>query len=145
MKFPTNQLVSEVIKRVSSAKTKEEKIEILRHYDNIALRTVLIWNFDDRVTSLIPEGQVPYTPNDAPEDTEHSRLDHEWKKFNYFVKGVTNLPQTKREVMFIQLCESLHKTEAEILCLIKDKQLHKNYRITKAVVKEAFPEINFGD
>jgi hypothetical protein len=145
MKFPTNQLVSEVIKRVSSAKTKEEKIEILRHYDNIALRSVLIWNFDDRVASLIPEGEVPYTPNDAPEDTEHSRLDHEWKKFNYFVKGVTTLPQTKREVMFIQLCESLHKTEAEILCLIKDKQLHKKYRITKAVVKEAFPDINFGD
>jgi hypothetical protein len=145
MKLPPNQLVSEVIQRVSNAKTRDEKIEILRFYDTPALRSVLIWNFDSRVESAIPEGDVPYTPNDAPIGTEHSKLIQEWKKFNYFVRGVNNLPQTKREVMFIQLCESLHKSEAEVLCLIKDKKLHKRYKITKAVVKDAFPEIVWGD
>lgn len=144
MKLPPNQLVSEVIQRVSNAKTRDEKIEILRHYDNIALRSILIWNFDSRVESAIPEGEVPYTPNDAPIGTEHSRLTHEWKKFNHFVKGVNNLTQTKREVLFIQLCEALHSSEAELLCLTKDKQLHKRYKITKAVVKDAFPDINWG-
>ena len=46
--------------------------------------------------------------------------------------------------MFIQMCEGLHKDEASILCLVKDKQLGKKYRITKAVVTEAFPEIKWG-
>jgi hypothetical protein len=145
MKLPPNQLVSEVIQRVSNAKTRDEKIEILKFYDSPALRSVLIWNFDSRVKSAIPEGEVPYTPNDAPIGTEHSKLIQEWKKFNHFVRGVTNLPQTKREMMFIQLCESLHKSEAEVLCLTKDKSLHKRYKITKAVVKDAFPEIVWGD
>lgn len=141
MKLPPNQLISEIIQRVSNAKTRDEKIEILRHYDCLALRAVLIWNFDERVKCVFPEGDVPYTPNDAPEDTEHTRLIQEWKKFNYFVEGVTDLPQIKRENLFVQMLEGLHKSEAEIVCLIKDKQLHKRYKITKVVVQEAFPDI----
>lgn len=144
MKLPPDQLISEILQRVSNAKTREEKIEILKHYDSVALRSVLIWNFDPKVESCIPNGEVPYTPNDAPEGTEHSKLIQEWRKFNHFVKGVSDLPQTKREMMFIQLCESLHSSEAEVLCATKDKELHKKYRITKAVVSEAFPEIVWG-
>lgn len=141
MKLPSDQLISEILQRVSNAKTREEKIKILRNYDSPALRAVLIWNFHDKVKSAIPEGEVPYTPNDAPIGTEHSRLIHEWKKFNHFVKGVTNLPGLKRETMFIQLLEALHKSEAELMCHLKDKELHKKYRVTKAVVEEAFPDI----
>jgi len=143
MKLPTDQLISEILQRVSSAKTKEEKIKILRNYDTPALRTVLIWNFDSKVESALPPGDVPYTPNDAPIGTEHSRLSHEWRKFNHFVKGVSQLTALKRETMFIQLLEALHSSEAEVLCLLKEKQLHKKYRLTKAVVQEAFPEISW--
>lgn len=145
MKLPPDQLVSEVIQRTSNAKTRDEKIEILKHYDSPALRAILIWNFDHRVESIIPEGEVPYTPNDAPIGTEHTKLSHEWKKFNYFVKGVSDLSILKRETMFIQLLESLHSSEAELLCLVKDKQLHKRYKITKPVVQEAFPNIIWGE
>jgi hypothetical protein len=143
MKLPPSQLVSEVIQRVSNAKTRDEKIEILRHYDSPALRAVLIWNFEDKVLSDLPPGEVPYTPNDAPIGTEHSKLIHEWQKFNHFVKGVTNVTKIKKEVMFIQLLESLHSSEAELICVMKDKQLHKRFKITKVVVQDAFPQIKF--
>jgi len=141
MKLPPDQLVSEIIQRVSNSKTRDEKIQILRHYDSPALRSVLVWNFDDAVESAIPSGEVPYTPNDAPIGTEHSKLIHEWRKFNYFVKGVSEVTQTKRETMFIQLLEALHESEAELMCLVKDKQLHKRFKITKIVVQDAFPDI----
>lgn len=141
MKLPSDQLISEVLQRVSNAKTKEEKIRILQNYDSPALRAVFIWNFHQKVESALPPGEVPYTPNDAPIGTEHSRLIHEWKKFNHFVKGVSNIKPLKRETLFIQLLEALHKSEAEVLCSLKDKELHKKYRITKAVVQEAFPDI----
>lgn len=143
MKLPPNQLVSEVIQRVSNAKTRDEKIELLRHYDCPALRAVLIWNFEEKVKSDLPDGDVPYTPNDAPVGTEHSKLIHEWQKFNHFVQGVTNTTKMKKEVMFIQLLEALHASEAELVCLMKDKQIHKRFKITKAVVQDAFPEITF--
>ena len=142
----TTLLLSEVLRKVSNAKTKDEKIKLLRDNNSAALRALLIWNFDDSIRSAIPEGDVPYTPNDAPAGTDHSRLSHEYRGFYRFCKGGDNrLSDMKRETMFIQLLEGLHKDEAELVCLVKDGILAKGYkRITKAVVSGAFPQIEWG-
>ena len=97
--------------------------------------------------SEIPEGDVPYTPNEAPVGTDHTRLEQEYRGFYRFVKGGDpKLKGLKRESMFIQLLEGLSAEEAELLCLIKDGKLTSNYkRITKAVVSEAFPQIEWGN
>ena len=138
-------LVSEILRKVSNAKTKAEKIKILRENNSSALRQILIINFDDSVVSLMPEGDVPYTPNDAPVGTDHTRLEHESKGLYRFFKGGAKLPSLKRESMFVQLLEGLSAEEAELLCLVKDGSLSKKYkRITKAVVSEAFPSIEWG-
>ena len=139
-------LISEVLKKVSNAKTKAEKIDLLRSYNTQALRSILIWNYDESVKSMIPEGEVPYTPNDAPAGTEHTRLAKEYRNLFRFVKGGhDSLPNLKRETLFVQLLEGLHQSEAEVICLVKDKKLQKKYRITKAVVQEAFPQIEWGE
>ena len=39
-------LLSEVLRKVSNAKTKAEKIKILQANNSQALRSLLIWNFD---------------------------------------------------------------------------------------------------
>ena len=138
-------LVSEVLKKVSNAKTKKEKIDLLQTYNTQALRSILIWNYDEEVKSMLPEGDVPYNPNEAPAGTEHTRLAKEYKGLFRFVKGgQDNLPVLKRESMFVQLLEGLHESEAEVICLVKDKKLQKKYRITKSVVQEAFPQILWG-
>jgi hypothetical protein len=139
-------LISEVLQKVSNAKTKAEKIALLQKYNTQTLRSILIWNFDESVKSLIPDGEVPYRPNEAPIGTEHTLLEQESKRFYYFVaNGRTTIPQMKRENMFIQMLEGLHKDEAEIMALVKDKKLGTKYRITKATVQEAFPEITWGN
>ena len=139
-------LISEVLKKVSNAKTKAEKIDLLRSYNTQALRSILIWNYDESVKSMIPEGEVPYTPNEAPAGTEHTRLAKEYRNLFRFVKGGhDSLPNLKRETLFVQLLEGLHQAEAEVICLVKDKKLQKKYRITKAVVSEAFPQIEWGE
>jgi len=46
--------------------------------------------------------------------------------------------------MFIQMLEGLHPTEADILCLVKDKLLATKYKITRAVIEEAYPDIQWG-
>lgn len=138
-------LLSEVLRKVSNAKTKQEKINLLRKHNSTALRQLLIINFDESVVSMMPEGEVPYTPNDAPAGTDHTRLEHEYKGLYRFFKGGAKLPSLKRESMFVQLLEGLHADEAELLCLVKDGQLSNKYkRITKAVVSEAFPQIEWG-
>jgi len=140
-------LISEVLRKVSNAKTKDEKIQILHRHNSQALRSLLIWNFDDSVVSMLPEGDVPYTPNDAPVGTDHTRLEQEYKGLYRFVKGgADKLPGLKRESLFVQLLEGLSAEEAELLCLVKDKRLSTKYkRITKAVVKEAFTQIEWGN
>ena len=51
----------------------------------------------------------------------------------------------KRESLFVQLLESLHADEAELVCLVKDKELQSKYRISRSVVEQAYPEINWRD
>ena len=140
-------LISEILRKVSNAKTKAEKIKILRTNNSQALRSLLIWNFDESVISMLPEGEVPYTPNDAPVGTDHTRLEQEYKGFYRFVKGgQDSLKSLKRESMFVQLLEGLAQEEAELLCLIKDGNLNSKYkRITKSVITEAFPAIEWGN
>ena len=140
-------LLSEILRKVSNAKTKAEKVILLRENNSSALRMLLIWNFDESVISMVPEGDVPYTPNDAPVGTDHTRLEQESKGFYRFVKGGQDtLKSLKREAMFVQLLEGLSAEEAELLCLVKDGQLNKKYkRITKTVVQEAFPQIEWGN
>ena len=138
-------LISEVLQKVSNAKTKARKIELLQQYNTDALRMLLIWNFDDSVISELPVGEVPYEKNEAPVGTEHTVLEKEARLLYNFVQGGNNgLQQSRRENMFIQMLEGLHKDEAKVLCLVKDKQLGKKYKITKACVSEAFPQINWG-
>ena len=42
------------------------------------------------------------------------------------------------------MLEGLHESEATVLVLVKDKNLQKKYKITKACVEEAFPTIQWG-
>ena len=97
-------LISEILRKVSNAKTKKEKIALLHKHNSQALRSLLIWNFDEKVISAVPEGEVPYTPNDAPVGTDHTRLESEYRGlYRFFRGGDPKLPRAKRAQMFIQL------------------------------------------
>ena len=139
-------LLSEVLQKVSNAKTKAKKIELLKQLRTDALTSVLIWNYDETAVSMVPEGDVPFTPNDAPAGTEHTRLLQEYRNLYHFVKGGNDtLNRPTRERMFVQMLEGLHADEASLICLIKDRKLQKKYKITKACVDEAYPDIQWGN
>ena len=138
-------LMNEVLQKVSNAKTKKEKIKLLQELNTPALRMLFIINFDDSVVSLLPPGNVPYQPNEAPDGTEHTTLEKEARLLHHFFKDGSNVKQAKRESMFIQMLEGLAAGEAEVLCLAKDKKIGKRWKITKACVTEAFPAIQWGN
>ncbi len=144
MKKTMKLLMHEVLQKVSNAKTKKEKIALLHKFNTQALRSLFIINFDESVVSMLPPGDVPYTPNTAPEGTEHTMLEKEARLLHHFFKGGSSLKQAKREQMFIQMLEGLNEGEAEVLVLVKDKKLGKRWKITKACVSEAFPSIQWG-
>jgi hypothetical protein len=172
--LPKNPFAFEVFDLASRQRTKEKKVEVLKRNEHISLKSILIWNFDESIISLLPDGAVPYSEYDeqtsysgslSTKITEEIRRMHEtgsfslgssdkqgrttirreYKNFYHFVRGGNDgMNNIRRETMFINILEGLHPLEAEILCLIKDKKLETKYKITKDVVSEAYPDIQWG-
>ncbi len=133
-------LFSEVLDKVHKAKTKDQKVRILREHNTPALRSIIKASFDPKIQWVVPEGDVPYTKNEAPAGTEHTTLATESKKLWHYIRGADGqTPQWKKEQMFVQMLEGLHQSEAELLVNAKDKKLHQVYKgLSTNVVIEAF-------
>ena len=138
--MPYTPLMSEILDKVAKAKSKDKKVELLRQYNTDALRMVLKSSFDPNIEWDLPEGDVPYTPNESPEGTEHNMLVHEARTLFHYIKGGNpQLTTNRRENMFIQMLEGLQQREAELVVAAKDKALHRKYKgLSANVVKEAF-------
>jgi hypothetical protein len=145
VELPPNPFLHEILELASKQRAKAKKVEVLQQYENDALKTIFIWNFDETVISVLPVGDVPFNKNEVPVGTDHTSLRREYKHLYNFVKGGNDgLSGLRRETMFIQMLEGLHPEEAEILCLCKDKRLADKYKISYDVVKQAFPDIQWG-
>ena len=169
--LPLNPLAFEVLDLVSRQRTKAKKIEALRKYEDISLKVLFIWNFDESVISNLPPGEVPYHGYDAQntysgtlstklshevrtmhekgdfslgvsDQQGHTTIRREAKHFYQFIQGGNpGMNAIRRETMFINILEGVHPLEAEIITLCKDKRLGEVYKVTKEVVAEAFPDI----
>jgi hypothetical protein len=140
MKYKTYDAM---FKAVEGAKTKQEKINILKNASSPVLKQVLGLTFDPRVEWLLPEGTPPHKPLPDDADAEIT-LGNASRQFYLFVKGNTetqrNLKQIKREALFIQLLESVNPAEVKVLVGMKDRKLpYKG--VTRKLVAEAFPNL----
>ena len=133
-------LFSEILDKVHKAKTKDKKVDILRQYKSDGLKMLMKAAYDPKIEWIFPDGEVPYTPNDAPAGTEHTLLLQESKKLWHFIKGADGRTQkVQKEKMFFQMLEGLHKDEAQLLVNVKDKKLHQIYKgLSANVIREAF-------
>ena len=129
-------LMSEIATKVNNAKDKPRKLKVLRDHDSIPLRQVLKAAFDPKIEWAVPQGDVPYTVNEAPLGTDHTILGQEAKRLYLFVKGGDNtIKQSQRELLFIQMLEGLSADEAEFLVAVVNNK-YKGF--TANLVKEAF-------
>ena len=171
--LPTNPFAFEVLELTSKQRSNAKKVEVLKTYEHDSIKAIFIWNFDNSVISLLPEGDVPYAS--AGEQTSYSgtlssKIDDAVSKmgelnsnslgsmdqgkssirkeytmfYNFIQGGNDGLSSLRRETMFINILEGLHPKEAELMILVKDKRLTDKYKITHEVVKEAYPDIVWG-
>ena len=173
--LPDRPLVFEVLDLVSRSRSKAKKIEVLKKYDEQHLRRVLIWNFDQSIQSILPEGPVPYVGYDeqntyngtlstkithdvrtmhetgnfslgVSDQQGHTTIRRESKNFYNFIRGGNDaMSNIRRETMFINILTGLHPLEAEIVVLAKDKKISDKYNITREIVEGAYPNIVWGD
>lgn len=129
--------VAEILDKTSKLTARKDKIAFLQKNENPALRTVLQLAFHPGVKSAIPEGVPPYKPCEFLD--QEGRLHTEWKRLYLFCAGGNDaLKPLKREMLFIQLLESIAPADALLLCEAKDKKIpYKG--ITPALVNEAYP------
>jgi len=59
--LPTNPFVFEILALASKQRSKAKKVEVLKTYEHDSLKAIFIWNFDETVISILPEGDIPYS------------------------------------------------------------------------------------
>ena len=170
--LPTNPFIFEILELVDAQKTNAKKVEVLRNYEHESIKTIFVWNYDSSVISLLPPGPVPYGETNAQttfagtlseniakeaaggESATGQDLDgrnkttirREYQNFYHYVQGGNgSLSTVRREMMFIDLLQGLHPKEAEILVLVKDKDLGTKYDVSLDNVKQAYQDIQWGN
>ena len=129
-----------ILGEVAKAKNKDGKKAVLVKYDNGALREILKYAFHPDIKFLLPPGNPPY--KSVVDETDNpTYLYGLVRKLYLFVEGGNpNLKTNRREYLFIEMLESIHPDEAELLLQVKDKKI-KCRGLTYNLIKETFPEL----
>ena len=98
-----------------------------KHRDNGALKYLFQYAFIPEQKFDLPDGTPPFTPDAGPLGMSPANMSQEMRRLYIFTKA-QQLPAIRREALFIELLESVHPSEAKILCAIKDQTLHKLYK-----------------
>ena len=131
-------LISEVLKLVNDATSRQARIDLLKMHNSKSLRSILKGTFDPKIEFALPKTRPPFRADDAPEGITPSSLFRETRKFNYLTKNNTAVKQTKKEEIFITMLDSVHEGEAEILLQMIEKKSKIN-GLTPRLVLEAIP------
>jgi hypothetical protein len=137
--------IPEILQQVADAKPSERAEVLKKHASNALLQEVLLLNFGPAVFDL-PKGRPPFKGSVQPIGLTETNLYAESRRLYLVVKDHPRRPKNLKtlqvENIFIQMLEGIHKDEAEMLIVLKDKELAKKYKgLTEAVVRQAFPDL----
>lgn len=140
--------LSSIIREAASKTAFQDKINVLRQNASQSLYDLLCAAFDPRLTFLLPSGAAPYKKVTGLLDQE-GRLYVELKHIGKFlaINGQPVQPKlssTKREMLFLQMLESIDPEDAVMMVSIKDKKLpYKG--LTARTAQQAFPNLYIGE
>ena len=136
--------VYEILEELDSCTTKQRKVDLIntKYNNHTPLQYVLRWNFDRSIKSLLPEGEPPFDKERKDGDSPQALWSY-LKMFPNFVDSAQGrqLPELKRENLFIEMLDALDLEEANVIVLAKDGKLDEKYDITIDVVNAAYPDI----
>lgn len=130
--------ISEILAEASEKATIEERVDVLHKHNSEVLQGVLKIAHTPGIKFKLPEGTPPFNPYKGYDN--EGVLYAEWRKMYLFIEGMSNdnLSDQKRQLMFVQLLESLTPSEVKLIIALKDKKF--NYpKINKRVVNKAYP------
>jgi len=130
--------VSEILKRCSEYKKKEERVEALRVNCNESCKIVIQYMFHPDVKFALPDGKPPFKYSQFD---EQNMLHSEARRLYLFLEGVNpDMKPLKRETLFLEILQSVTPDDADLLIAMKDKK--SPYKgLTYDVAVAAFPEL----
>jgi hypothetical protein len=129
--------LTETLNEITEAKQKKTLIKKLKENESYVLLTLFQGNFNNNIVFPFPEGAPPFRKKEEKIEITKEIIN----KIGACTKNAKGLVLAKEKI-FIDLLESIHQDDAELICLMKDKKLETKYpKLTKEIVQEAFPNI----
>lgn len=124
------KFVIEILKEINQT---PELLE--QHLGNQALLATLHNAFIAELKWLLPVGEAPFKHDVAPLGMTPANFSQETRRFYVFRRA--DLKPMRREILFVQLLEGVHPSEANLLLHVKDQCLEKLFpNITYDLVKK---------
>ena len=113
-----------IFEDVAAAKSFKDRKKVLLDNESNPLKELLKYAFHPDIKFVLPEGAPPYKTIGSPDEWNPTYLYPNIRKLYLFVEGGhEGLTTMRREQLFVQMLESLHPKEAEVLVQVKDKKL----------------------
>jgi hypothetical protein len=140
-KLPSDAHPFEVLAKANRMQPKAKRIEWLKRNADFASRTLLQLNFSDDISLDLPEGAPPYRKLDAEPGIVPTPPFKPIGELGLLVPS-SNLTSLEKENKFIEILESLHPKDAELVIQAKEGKLTDTYpNITKLLMKEVAPNL----
>ena len=132
-----------IFKEVSEQKTHLQKVKHLKENRNDMVDLLLELAFSKDIRITLPEGSPEYQKTGEVELYNATLLYANRRQIEMFINDNTaQIPELKREQLFIDLLENLDPAESQLLIEVKDKNLESYSGITKKVIEKVYPDWN---
>ena len=132
-----------IFKEVSEQKTHLQKVKHLKENRNDMVDLLLELAFSKDIRITLPEGSPDYQKTGEVELYNATLLYANRRQIEMFINDNTaQIPELKREQLFIDLLENLDPAESQLLIEVKDKKLESYSGITKKVIEKVYPDWN---
>ncbi|NBO70799.1 MAG: hypothetical protein EBU66_10345 [Bacteroidetes bacterium] len=124
--------IDEALVWANEASSTEELVERIRAISlgNSILMRFLAWGVGyEQGPVNLPEGSTPYKDEGLPSNMADTTITQEFRRILTLLPegSAKNLPQWRREEIWMQICQGVHKKEADLLDVIKDQRLLEIY------------------
>lgn len=120
--------IDEALAWALESETEEELIQRVRAISlgNSILMRFLAWGVGyEQGPVNLPEGETPFKDEGLPANMADTTITQEFRRILTLLPdgSASKLPQWRREEIWMQICQGVHKKEAELLDLVKDQRL----------------------
>lgn len=115
-----------------------ERVRAISLGNSILMRFVAWGVGYEQGPASLPEGKTPYKDDGVPANMADTTITQEFRRILTLLPegSAKNLPQWRREEIWMQICQGVHAKEYELLDIVKDQALLDKYPKFAAVLPD---------